>query len=65
MSEYSTKCKAQSIGTQGYNAPQISEKLQFDTEKADLFSIGSLMITVLMRNPLFVDTDASKDYNFN
>lgn len=38
---------------------------EFDTEKADIFSIGALMVTVLLRNPLFVDTDATKDYNFN
>lgn len=54
-----------SLGTQGYNSPQIALKQEFDTEKADLFSLGALMVTVLMRNPLFVDTDASKDYNFN
>jgi len=59
------RSKAQCIGTQGYNAPQIAEGLEFETEKADLFSLGALMITVLMRNPLFVDTDAVKDYNFN
>jgi len=61
MSEYSPKTNVNCIGTQGYNAPQISEKMEFNTEKADLFSLGSLMITLLLRNPLFVDTDATKD----
>ena len=65
MTTCSKQNKAACIGTQGYNSPQIAEGLDFDTEKADLFSLGSLMITVLMRNPLFVDTDATKDYNFN
>jgi serine/threonine protein kinase len=65
MSQCSSKFKAQCIGTQGYNSPQIAEGLEFDSEKADLFSLGALMITILMRNPLFVDTDAEKDYNFN
>jgi serine/threonine protein kinase len=65
LTDYSSQIKAQNIGTQGYNSPQISENIEFDTEKADVFSIGALMVTVLLRNPLFVDTDATKDYNFN
>lgn len=52
------------MGTPGYNSPQINLQLDYDTEKADMFSLGALMVTVLMRNPLFVDTDESNDYNF-
>jgi serine/threonine protein kinase len=65
LTDYSSEVKAQNIGTQGYNSPQIALSLPFDSEKADVFSVGALMVTVLLRNPLFVDTDASKDYNFN
>lgn len=65
LTDYSSAVNCQHIGTQGYNAPQISENTPFDSEKADVFSVGALMVTVLLRNPLFVDTDASKDYNFN
>jgi serine/threonine protein kinase len=65
LTEYSSKTNTHLLGTQGYNSPQISLNLDYDTEKADMFSLGALMVTVLLRNPLFVDTDASKDYNFN
>eukprot|EP00801_Mesodinium_rubrum_P006456 Mrub_06464.p1 GENE.Mrub_06464~~Mrub_06464.p1 ORF type:complete len:240 (-),score=84.38 Mrub_06464:79-798(-) len=65
LTEHTSQSPALSVGTQGYNSPQLAEKQAFDTEKADLFSLGALMVTVLMRNPLFVDTDAAKDYNFN
>lgn len=61
MSEYSSKTKSAPMGTQGYNSPQINMNLDQDTEKADMFSLGAVMVTVLMRNPLFVDTDESKD----
>lgn len=60
------KCKSDcKIGTVGYNSPQISEGLNYDTEKADIFSVGALMITVLMRNPFFVDCNYKRDSNFN
>lgn len=61
LTEYSPKTKSAPLGTQGYNSPQINLNFDYDTEKADMFSLGSVMITVLMRNPLFVDTDESKD----
>jgi len=40
-----------------YTSPEINEKRPYDTEKADMFSLGVIMYLLMFRNPCFKDAD--------
>ena len=45
--------------------PEINEKRAYDTEKADMFSLGVIMYLLMHPSPCFDDADYRKDNRFN